>query len=139
MRIGSAVTRWLVHATEAKRLAEATQVKWVLAETLRLRGDLLLITGDRVSAKASYCDAIALARRQHAKLFELRAATSLARLWRDEGKAGEARDLLASALSARRQCSNLDENVVGICHTGADVAYLPHDFRLSVECDRSVA
>jgi predicted ATPase len=91
---GDAVTA-LVHATEAKRLAEATQVKWVLAETLRLRGDLLLITGDRMSAKASYCDAIALARQQRAKLFELRAATSLARLWGDEGEAGEARDLLA--------------------------------------------
>jgi predicted ATPase len=48
-----------------------------------------------MSAKASYCDAIALARQQRAKLFELRAATSLARLWGDEGEAGEARDLLA--------------------------------------------
>jgi predicted ATPase len=40
-------------------------------------------------------EAIAVARRQSAKLFELRAATSLARLWRDQGKRDEARELLA--------------------------------------------
>ena len=44
----------------------------------------------------------------------------------------------ASALSARRQGSNLGENVVGIRPTGADVADLLHDFPLPVKCDRSV-
>ena len=48
-----------------------------------------------MSAKASYCDAIALARRQRAKLFELRAAMSMARLRRGQGKRDEAHDLLA--------------------------------------------
>ena len=64
------------------------------AETLRLRGDLLILTGDRLSAEASYRDSIALAERQSAKLFQLRASTSLARLWRDQGKRAEAHDLL---------------------------------------------
>ena len=46
-------------------------------------------------AEASYHEAIAIAQRQSAKLWELRAATSLARLWRDQGKRTEARELLA--------------------------------------------
>jgi predicted ATPase len=48
-----------------------------------------------VAAEASLHQAIAVARKQSAKLWELRAATSLARLWRDQGKRTEARDLLA--------------------------------------------
>jgi predicted ATPase len=46
-------------------------------------------------AESSYQCALAVARRQQAKFWELRAATSLARLWRDQGKRTEARDLLA--------------------------------------------
>ena len=45
--------------------------------------------------KESYRQAMMIARRQKAKVFELRSATSLARLWRDQGKRIEARDLLA--------------------------------------------
>jgi predicted ATPase len=60
-----------------------------------LRGDLLNATGDRAAAEQSYHQALAVAERQSAKSFELRAATSLARLWRDKGKRTEARDLLA--------------------------------------------
>jgi predicted ATPase len=60
-----------------------------------LRGDLLNATGDPAAAQRSYWQALAVARRQSAKLFELRASTSLARLWRDQGKRTEARDLLA--------------------------------------------
>ena len=60
-----------------------------------MRGDLLAQTGDRMAAEASYRDAIALAQRQDGKLFELRAATSLARLWCDQGKHADARELLA--------------------------------------------
>ena len=47
------------------------------------------------AAEASYREAMALAQQQSAKLWELRAAMSLARLWRDQGKRAEARDLLA--------------------------------------------
>jgi class 3 adenylate cyclase/tetratricopeptide (TPR) repeat protein len=85
----------LKHLAEAEDRAVATQVRWLLCETLRMRGDLLLLAGDRVTAEASFRDAIALARRQSAKTFELRACASLARLWRDQGKRAEARDLLA--------------------------------------------
>jgi predicted ATPase len=42
-----------------------------------------------------YCKALSIAREQEAKLWELRAAASLARLWRDQGRHAEARDLLA--------------------------------------------
>ena len=94
-RIGGAPEVGLAQISEAERLAEETEVKWVLAETLRLRVDLLAQTGDRMAAEASYRDGIALAQRQDGKLFELRAATSLARLWCDQGKHADARELLA--------------------------------------------
>jgi class 3 adenylate cyclase/predicted ATPase len=97
-RIGGASKVGLAQISEAERLAKATGVKWVLAETLRLRGDLLAQTGDRMAAEASYRDGIALAQRQGGKLFELRAAVSLAGLWRDQGKRAEPRDLLAPIL-----------------------------------------
>jgi predicted ATPase len=96
-RIGGAPEVGLAQISEAERLAEAKGVKWVLAETLRLRGDLLAQTGDRTAAEASYHDGMALAQRQEGKLFELRAATSLARLWAEQGRRAEAYELLAPA------------------------------------------
>jgi predicted ATPase len=51
--------------------------------------------GTADEAAARYHRALAIAREQRARSFELRAATSLARLWRDQGKRAEARDLLA--------------------------------------------
>jgi predicted ATPase len=84
--------------------AARTKLGWVqgarrlkaMIELHRLRGDLLNATGDRAGAEQSYHQAIAVAQRQCAKLFELRATASLARLWRDQGKRTEARDLLTS-------------------------------------------
>jgi predicted ATPase len=66
-------------------------------EVHRLIGDLLLRRNPSAPgrAEASYWRAIERARSQEAKSWELRAATSLARLWRDQGKPAEARDLLA--------------------------------------------
>ena len=62
----------------------------------RLDGDLVLATGGAPEeAAARYQQALDIARAQEAKSFELRAATSLARLWRDQGRRAEARDLLA--------------------------------------------
>ena len=62
----------------------------------RLDGDLLLATGGPADeAVARYHPALAIAREQGARSFELRAATSLARLWRDQGKRAEAHALLA--------------------------------------------
>jgi predicted ATPase len=61
----------------------------------RLRGTLLLAMHEETKAEESYCRAIAVAQKQSAKFWELRAATALAHLWRDQGKRSEARDLLA--------------------------------------------
>jgi predicted ATPase len=85
----------LGHISEARRLAEETKDRTTLAETLRLRGDVLLATGDSAEAEASYREAVALAQQQRAKLWKLRATTSLARLWRDQGKRTQAHALLA--------------------------------------------
>jgi len=61
----------------------------------RLDGDLILATGGAPEeAAARYQQALDIARAQVAKSFELRAATSLARLWSDQGKRAAARDLL---------------------------------------------
>jgi predicted ATPase len=80
---------------EAARQIEATQEGWTEADMHRVRGELLIAIGDLEAAEQSFHQAIAVARRQSAYLWELRAATSLARLWRDQGKRNEARDLLA--------------------------------------------
>jgi DNA-binding winged helix-turn-helix (wHTH) protein/tetratricopeptide (TPR) repeat protein len=64
-------------------------------ETLRLRGEIRRRQGEEELAEADYRDAIALAREMSAKAWELRAAMSLARLRRDQGRRAEARDLLA--------------------------------------------
>jgi len=80
---------------EAARMIETTEERYHEAELHRLRGELLNATGDTSAAERSHHQALAVAQRQSAKVFELRAATSLARLWRDQGKRTEARDLLA--------------------------------------------
>ncbi len=81
---------------EAARIIETTEERVGEAELHRLRGDLLNATGDPAAAERSYHRALAVARRQSAKLLELRASIGLARLWCKQGKHGEARDLLAS-------------------------------------------
>jgi predicted ATPase len=84
----------LAYVAEAERFAETSQSKWLQAETLRLRGDLMLIVGDSAGAEASFLDAIALAQRQGARLFQLRATTSLVGMWRNRGRHEEAEELL---------------------------------------------
>jgi predicted ATPase len=85
----------LEHLAESRRLAEETGVRRYHVETLRLRGDVLLAAGDPAAAEISYAEALAVARRQSAKLWELRTAMTFARLWYAQGKRAEARDLLA--------------------------------------------
>jgi predicted ATPase len=85
-------------ATVAMALAVAAQTGQFFfdAELHRIDGDLTLATGGADDeAAARYHRALAIAREQGARSFELRAATSLARLWRDQGKRADARDLLA--------------------------------------------
>jgi len=85
----------LERLTEAANLVEASQVRWHEAELHRVRGELLVAMHQPAAAEDSFRDAIAVAQHQSAKLWELHAAMSLARLWRDQGKRAEARDLLA--------------------------------------------
>jgi predicted ATPase len=80
---------------EAAQLIEASEERQDEAEFHRLRGDLSIASGDQAAAEANYRRALAVARQQSAKTFELRAATSLARMLRDQGNRNEARDVLA--------------------------------------------
>ena len=80
---------------EALNLAEKTGQHFDLAELYRLRGELQLSVGNRHEAEASFNQALNIARGQQTKSWELRAATSLARLWHDQGKRQPALDLLA--------------------------------------------
>jgi predicted ATPase len=80
---------------EAAQIIETTGERHNEAELYRLRGNLLDAMGDRSAAEESYHQALAVAKHQSAKLWELLSATSLARLWRDRDKGTEARDLLA--------------------------------------------
>jgi predicted ATPase len=82
-------------ATALAVAAQTGQPFWD-ADLHRLDGDLLLATGGSADEAASrYHRALAVAREQGARSLELRAATSLARLWRDQGKHADARALLA--------------------------------------------
>jgi class 3 adenylate cyclase/tetratricopeptide (TPR) repeat protein len=81
---------------EAARIVERTDERVHEAELLhRVPGDLLNTAGDQSGAEQYYRRAIAVAEKQSPKLFQLRASISLARLWRDQGRQTEARDLLA--------------------------------------------
>ena len=61
----------------------------------RVRGELYSSLSRESEAEAAFSAALAIARNQAAKWWELRTAVSLARLWRDQGKTAEARALLA--------------------------------------------
>jgi predicted ATPase len=82
---------------DAMPAVETTKKSWYEAEVNRTAGEvaLKLSVPDAAKAEAYFERALAVARPQQAKSFELRTATSLARLWRDQGKRVEARDLLA--------------------------------------------
>jgi predicted ATPase len=82
---------------EAIDKAEGSKEKWCEAELHRIAGEVDLKSREPDAARAEGCfdRARAVARRQQTKSWELRAATSLARLWRDQGKAPQARELLA--------------------------------------------
>jgi predicted ATPase len=100
-RLGEAYGR-IGQAEEGLRLlADALTVMdkapWYAAEVHRIQGELLLqqTVPDVPQAAACFQQAVAVARRQQAKAYELRATTSLARLWQQQGKQAEARALLA--------------------------------------------
>ena len=76
---------------------ETTKERWLEAEVYRTGGEIAVLSPNPNAAKAqAYFErALAVARQQQAKSLELRAAMSLARLWRDQGKPQQARELLA--------------------------------------------
>lgn len=82
---------------EALASVEETKEMWCEAEINRTAGEiaLLLPEPDPVKAEVYFHRALVVARKQQAKSWELRSAMSMARLWRDQGKRQEARDLLA--------------------------------------------
>lgn len=82
---------------EATRVLETAKERWCEAEVHRSSGEIALLTPapDPVRAEACFKRALAVARAQQAKSWELRAATSLAKLWLGQGNCTAARDLLA--------------------------------------------
>jgi predicted ATPase len=87
----------LVTIAEAFDLVARTDDRMTVAELHRVKGELMFESDAANEAQAEACfhEAIDVARAQNAKTCEVRAATSLARLWQQQGKRREARDLLA--------------------------------------------
>ena len=81
--------------TEVLLQAKRTGERWYDAELTREVGDVHRLEGDCDAAESHFAEAIKIARGQSAKLFELRAAVNLARLWSGQGKRAEACELLA--------------------------------------------
>jgi predicted ATPase len=83
--------------SEAITAVETTKESWYEAEVNRVAGEVALKMPepDAAKAEAYFERALAVARQQQAKSWEVRAAMSMARLWRDQGKPHQARDLLA--------------------------------------------
>jgi predicted ATPase len=82
---------------EAIERCERTEEHWVMPELLRIRGELLLLQGAEGAAATPedhFRQALDWARRQGALSLELRAATSFARLLRDQGRPADAMALL---------------------------------------------
>jgi len=84
--------------TEALALVDTTGERWGAPELYRLKGELILLqqsSETHLEAETCFQQAITIAQSQQAKAWELRAATSLARLWQRQGKRQAAHDLLA--------------------------------------------
>jgi predicted ATPase len=83
---------------EALARCEARDERWYVAELLRIKGELAILEGKDGAAAAEehFRRALDWAHRQDALSWRLRAATSLARLWRDRHRVAEARELLRS-------------------------------------------
>ena len=93
--IAGQVQEGLALLDDALQIVERTGERWSAAELYRNKGQLLLRQGHPEAAEELYRKALGIAAEQEAKLWELRAAVSLARLRREQGRYPEARDLLA--------------------------------------------
>jgi predicted ATPase len=92
--IAGQVEKAVALLNDALRMAERTRECWLEAEVSRHKGQLLLRQGHSEAAEELYRKALSIAKEQEARLWELRAAVSLARLCRDQGRRDEAGDLL---------------------------------------------
>ena len=81
---------------EAMEIVERTETRCDEADMYCLKGEVQAMTGDPTGAEGSFRKSLAVARRQSARLFELRAAISLAQLWSDHARRADARDLVMS-------------------------------------------
>jgi predicted ATPase len=83
--------------SEAMEAVDRTNERWCEAEIIRVAGEVALLGPNKDSRKAQkhFERTLAIARQQQAKSWELRAAMSLARLWRDQRKVQQAHELLA--------------------------------------------
>ncbi len=94
-QVAGQVEQGLAQLDDALQIVGRTGERWFAAELNRHKGEMLLRQGHSEAAEELYRKALSIAREQEAKLWELRAAASLARLHRDQGRHIEARDLLA--------------------------------------------
>jgi len=93
--IAGQVEEAVTQLDEALKIVERTGERFFAAELNRHKGQLLLRQGHTEAAEELYREALSIAREQEAKLWELRAAVSLARLRSDQDRRAKARDLLA--------------------------------------------
>jgi predicted ATPase len=82
-----------VHIVQIERPGWEERLSY--AEILRLKGWVLSLKGDLEGAERNFLASLDWARRQQAKMWELRTSTSLSRLWQSQGKCTEAYELLA--------------------------------------------
>jgi predicted ATPase len=100
-RVAGLADEGLSLVTEALEYAAGSEDRWFSAELYRLKGEVLLLAGRPFQEiEACYQQALARARLQGARLMELRAATSLARLWWGQGRHDDADGLLAPIYSS---------------------------------------
>ena len=92
--IASQIEEALTLVNDTLQIVERTGERWFAAELNRHKGRLLFRQGHSEAAEELYRKALSIAGEQEAKLWELRAAMSLTRLRRDQGRRAEARDLL---------------------------------------------
>jgi len=97
--IAGQIEESLTLLNDASQIVERTGVRWLASELSRHKGRLLQKQGRAEAAEELYRKALSIAQKQQAKLWELRAAVSLARLWDEQGRRAAARDLLSPAYS----------------------------------------
>ena len=95
LEIAGKIDEAVTQSDAALEIVEKTGVRWLAAELYRHKGQLLLRQGHTEAAEELYRRALRIAEEQGAKLWELRAAVSLARLRGEQGRRAEARALLA--------------------------------------------